>query len=644
VRRVVLGDNLPVLRDLPCGSVPLIYIDPPFNTGKVQTRQQLTTSREDNGDRVGFQGKRYKTTRIATRAFADSFDDFLAFLEPRLREAYRVLAPNGTFYLHLDYREVHYCKVLLDEIFGRESFLNEIIWAYDYGARTTRRWPAKHDNILVYVKDPESYVFNAADVDREPYMAPGLVGPEKAARGKLPTDCYSEDTDILTDRGWIRFADLALTDRVASVSPEGHLVFAHPCKLHMYPYQGPMCSFHTKTIDLLVTPNHRLYLRPKHGGEYRFVEAQVIVQEGQTRGSSLYYSLRNHLTWQGEDPANDFFQVPPCDYQRAYAAKPLPTFGLGDWCEFLGLYIAEGCATSYADRHEVSISQQKPENLGHIASLLQRMGLSFRYDGRVFVICNKQLTLYLQQFGKAHEKAIPRDLLRLPCRYLERLYQGLMRGDGFRRRSEELYTTTSRCLANDVQELFLKLGYNANITLTQRSETESPNWRPIHRVSRRISRESTIFPSEHADLVDYDGVVYCCTVEPYHTLLVRRNGKSAVCGNCWWHTIVSPTGREKTGYPTQKPLGILRRIIRASSNPGDVVLDFFAGSGTTGVAAVELGRDFILVDNHPEALAIMARRLAPFGGANFEGFDPLDQVPNAPQPAPLQLSLLDGEE
>ncbi len=186
-----LGDNLEVLRvHVPDDSVDLIYIDPPFNTGKVQARTQLRTVRSEDGDRVGFQGRRYETERLGTKAFKDSFDDYLAFLEPRLAEARRVLARHGTLYFHIDYREVHYCKVMLDRIFGRECFLNEVIWAYDYGARTKRRWPAKHDNILVYVKDPESYVFNVDEIERIPYMAPGLVGPEKAAKGKLPTDTW----------------------------------------------------------------------------------------------------------------------------------------------------------------------------------------------------------------------------------------------------------------------------------------------------------------------------------------------------------------------------------------------------------------------------------------------------------------------
>ena len=188
--RVVFGDNLRVLQALASESVDLIYIDPPFNTGKTQSRSELRTVQSASGDRTGFKGKRYATEVIGSRAFADTFDDYLAFLEPRLAEAHRILKRTGSLYFHIDYREAHYCKILLDTIFGRDAFLNEIIWAYDYGARTKKKWPAKHDNIFFYAKDPEAYLFNVDEIDRIAYMAPGLVGPEKAARGKLPTDTW----------------------------------------------------------------------------------------------------------------------------------------------------------------------------------------------------------------------------------------------------------------------------------------------------------------------------------------------------------------------------------------------------------------------------------------------------------------------
>jgi len=191
--RIFHGDNLEILPKLPGDFFQMIYIDPPFNTGKAQARKTLsTTSSEegDGGDRTGFGGRRYSSRLLSESSYQDEFADYLAFLEPRLEQAHRLLNQTGTLYFHIDYREAHYCKLLLDEIFGREGFLNEIIWAYDYGARTTKRWPAKHDTILVYVKDPSGYYFNSEEVDREPYMAPGLVTPEKVARGKLPTDVW----------------------------------------------------------------------------------------------------------------------------------------------------------------------------------------------------------------------------------------------------------------------------------------------------------------------------------------------------------------------------------------------------------------------------------------------------------------------
>ena len=188
--KIYFGDNLPILRGMDTGSVQLSYIDPPFNTGKIQARTRIKTVRSDAGDRTGFQGNRYKTVKLGSSGYSDVFDDYLGFLEPRLVEAYRLLSDTGTLYFHIDYREVHYCKVLLDKIFGRECFLNEIIWAYDYGGRPKNKWPPKHDNILVYVKDPDNYVFDRDAIERIPYMAPGLVTKEKAARGKLPTDTW----------------------------------------------------------------------------------------------------------------------------------------------------------------------------------------------------------------------------------------------------------------------------------------------------------------------------------------------------------------------------------------------------------------------------------------------------------------------
>ena len=189
---VYFGDNLKLLEMLPDACVDLIYIDPPFNTGKVQARKRLRTVRaeEGEGDRKGFGGNSYRTEVLSEGDYRDTFSDFEAFLRPRLEQAYRVLKGDGSFYFHIDYREAHYCKIILDQIFDRENFINEIIWAYDFGGRAKNRWPAKHDTIFFYAKDFADYTFNLEDIDRIPYMAPGLVGPKKAAKGKLPTDTW----------------------------------------------------------------------------------------------------------------------------------------------------------------------------------------------------------------------------------------------------------------------------------------------------------------------------------------------------------------------------------------------------------------------------------------------------------------------
>ena len=229
VGRVVLGDNLAVLGTLPDASVDLIYVDPPFNTGKRQALERVRTLRDDtDGDRTGFQGRRYRTVRLGQSSYLDIFDDYLDFLEPRLCEFRRVLRDTGSLYVHLDYREVHYVKVLLDSIFGRAAFLNEIVWAYDYGGRPRRKWPPKHDTILVYVRDPGRYYFDPDGAERIPYMAPGLVGPEKAALGKRLTDTWWSTivpTNSAERTGYPTQKPLTILRRIVrSSSPPGGLV------------------------------------------------------------------------------------------------------------------------------------------------------------------------------------------------------------------------------------------------------------------------------------------------------------------------------------------------------------------------------------------------------------------------------------
>lgn len=226
--KIILSDNLTALKLIPDESVDLIYIDPPFNTGIKQKRTFTKTIKSEDGNRIGYKDQKYKTINVSSNEFEDKFDDFCSFIEPSIKEAYRILKPNGSFYFHLDYREIHYCKVLIDSIFGRQNFINEIIWNYDYGARSKKKWPNKHNNILFYAKDASNYIFNYDQMDRIPYLAPGLVGKEKAEKGKTPTSCWWITIVSPTGKekaGYPTQKPLKLLDRIIKVSsPEGGMV------------------------------------------------------------------------------------------------------------------------------------------------------------------------------------------------------------------------------------------------------------------------------------------------------------------------------------------------------------------------------------------------------------------------------------
>ncbi len=602
---IVLGDNLRFLKSLPDGSVDLIYVDPPFNTGKKQQRNRIAVEKDAQGDRIGFGGRRYKTKKRPSVGYNDTFFNFHTFIRVRLAEAFRVLKPTGSLFLHMDYREVHYCKIMLDEIFGRPSFINEIVWAYDYGARSKTRWSAKHDTILWYAKNPRSYTFHYNEIERIPYMAPEMVGPEKAARGKTLTDCYSADTEILTEDGWKFFKDLG-GERVATVSSDLVLTFIKPTAYQSYQYVGDMVELSTKTIDMCITPNHRVFCKPKRS-EYQFVLAKDI-------SGYQFVSLPNKLLWKGRDQAR--FNLPTVPYRVDTQGQAYKSFPMEPWLELVGRYVSDGTTTNYRDRREVFIAEVKPRKIAQTDRVLKALGIKYHRTPQGACICNKQLWSYFSVLGAhAWEKRIPPGILDLSQHYLKFLWRGLLNGDGHIKRvagqaNQESFCTTSVVLKDQVQELLLKLGSNSSVS-EKHPDGLGRQKHTRYNIFRRVARESTIW-SKHVGSLRYNGWVYCVTVEPHHTIVVRRNGRVCVGGNCWWHTIVATNGKEKTGYATQKPLGILNRIVKVHSNPGELLLDFFAGSGSFGEAAGRLGRQFVMVDNNPDAVTIMRARLAEF--------------------------------
>lgn len=221
--KIILGDALDVLSKLKNNSVRLIYIDPPFNTGKTMSYTKIKTVRDENGDRVGYENRKYKTETVSKLAYNDKFDNYTQYIVERIKTARPLLQTNGSIFVHVDYREVHYLKIEMDKIFGRENFINEIIWSYDYGARSKRRWACKHDNILWYAVNKDDYIYNYDEIDRIEYMAPALVGAEKAARGKTPTDVWwnsiigTNSKERKAGRGYPTQKPLAILERIVLV-------------------------------------------------------------------------------------------------------------------------------------------------------------------------------------------------------------------------------------------------------------------------------------------------------------------------------------------------------------------------------------------------------------------------------------------
>jgi len=604
--RIFEDECMAVLNRIKDHSVHCIYIDPPFNTGKTQKRKRIKDGKENKD--------------LSALAYSDKFDDYISFLREPLTRSKEVLTDNGSIFVHVDYREVHYVKILMDTIFGRDSFMNEIIWAYDYGGRSKSKWSAKHDTILWYAVNPKDYTFNFDEMDRIPYMAPGLVGKEKAALGKTPTDCYSDDTEVLTNNGWKLFKNLTKEDLVATVTPTKELFFVKPTHYICKKHTEDMVSIKSKTIDLLVTKDHNLYVKRKHGTEYSFMHASDLINKDYPK--SLYFSIMNTTIWNGEN--KDIFEVPKVSYRVASQGKVYDKFLMKYWCELLGWYIAEGCLITQRADKVVCIAQKKEIGAQRIQKLLEKLKIKYNKREHCFYIYNKQLHSYFKNCGElAQNKRIPREYLSLNTAYLQNLYDGLIGGDGNIKKingqtDSICYFTSSQIMENNIAELIIKLGYlpttsSMSVDL-QNKKIHTINGRKVianhtkYIIYRRISKESTIFPNKHVSTVAYDGNVYCVTAPPWHTLVVRRNGHVAVCGNCWWHTIVPTNGKEKTGYPTQKPIGILDRIIKVHTNVDDIVLDFFAGSGTTGMSAAINGRVPILVDSNPEAINIMESR------------------------------------
>lgn len=598
MNEVYRSDNLSVLQSMESQSVDLIYIDPPFNTGKTQKRKIQKMVADSDGDRIGYGGKAYKTVQGTDEKelhYNDAYTDYISeFLQPRIIEAHRILKNTGTFYLHLDYREVHYAKVMCDQIFGRENFLNEIIWAYDYGAKSKSKWPTKHDNILVYVKDINNYFFDSTKIDRIPYMAPGLVGPDKAEIGKLPTDtwwmtivptngkektgyptqkpekllerilnascpengtvldffagCYDDITEVLTDNGWKLFDDVTNRDKICSLEPINNKIeYVNFVDRQVKEYNGDLIHFKGRSCDLAVTPDHRMFYKEYRNNESKFARADSVFP----------YT----------------FKLPNTGIYQSYRLD-----NSDEYLEFLGFWYGDGYKLTRNENNKgfrfgLNVSIPKSD---YIISLLDKLGWKYNiypHDENSIKILITNEVEYNKLEGNKYTKRLPIWCYTLSPKQAWHFIEGFSKADGTStvEKSDKTKITlwnSNKELMNDLQRLLIHAGYASTLSKRAKKITFLKNGRKIvpkeQPYALYIKRtEGLQLTKRNITKLSYNGKVFCLTLEKNHIMMVRRNGKIAWCGN----------------------------------------------SGTTAIAAAKLNRRFIMVDNNYDAIDVIKNRI-----------------------------------
>lgn len=527
-RLIIHGDCLQVLPEVTPKSVRMAYIDPPFNTGSVQKRTRLKLVHDVLSEREGFGGKMYRAEKQENNLeFQDKFDDYEGWLMPRIEAILPALTDDGSLFVHLDYREVHYIKVALDKLLGRDHFMNEIIWSYDYGGRSKTKWPAKHDTILWYAKDPKKYVFNFDAMDRIPYLAPGLVGPEKAARGKTPTavwnmtivptnsrektgyPCLRPGSRVLTNEGWLPIEEMQVGMQVLASDGtfcEVEHVSNHHCgdPLVRLAVEGALV-----TVD--ATSNHPFLVWRE--GEIAWVEAGQI-RVGDYSMTPLYSGVENGTQKPCDSTPKDIFKP------RSMVSSDSSTLLSGS--KSTALYLKDSNSTTATTTSRITICP--------ISNLLTPLHTS----GFTLVVNS------VTECGGNHAGCAV-------CSNPPMQNIGTCREDGL----TENYVDPALSLKSLTTVVFA-----------------------LHRV-------------ESVDVVPYSGEVWNLSVE----------------GNPTFQTEVGMS------HNTQKPLHLLNRFVRVHTNPGDVVLDAFAGSGTLGESAAVHDRDFVLIDASSDAVHVMKKRL-----------------------------------
>jgi glycosyltransferase involved in cell wall biosynthesis len=402
---------------------------------------------------------------------------------------------------------------------------------------------------------------NAIDPKEKQYIS----NPEPSERIRiawLGGSCMTPDTEILTQEGFKRFDELDQTELVATLNPETNEIEYHkPTGYIKEPFKGNLNCANNGLIEYEVTPNHNMYASESIKIESKNLNLQLIQSE-KIHGKNFY--VKRDGVWVGKE-TEDFILPKLETYSETEEAGDFLVkrktktylfekygqdrkFKMDDWLKFFGFWMAEGWTSKTRGRFQVGIAQTKNNGfLEEMFNILKNMGFNPTYtkDKKQVRVFDEQLWEYLSYFGQDHEKFIPEEILELSQRQLQIFLDWFIKGDGHIEKNKYkrmgVYTT-SKLLADGLQELALKIGIAATIT-NRGKRTSFIKGRRIkdqfdllvinfskHPAVGTHNKLTPLIKSEHQFTKPYDGFVYCVEVKN-HIIYVRRNGKAFWIGN-----------------------------------------------------------------------------------------------------------------
>jgi len=369
-----------------------------------------------------------------------------------------------------------------------------------------------------------------------------------------PYDCYSEDTKVLTYSGWKNIADVLKTDKIFTLNPQTKEVYWENCiNTYKYDFEGNMINFKNQNIDILVTPNHKMYVEDSQG---EMVRERIPFKKKEDLKSS-YFKVANKINtshrlrmsgfkWEGN--SDEYFILPElnCVYNKqnvTFEEKKIPMIW---WVRFLGMHIAEGgCSGTGKGKHKqkrysTSIKQKNKETVSLIRTVLNNLGFTFHeYIGKNdivrFEITNRQLWEYLFKLGNSHTKFVPQEIKDLSTKYLNEFFYYYLLGDGYNNRSNR-YVQRLGCTVNNNDDVFIKFYGFRSVSKRLREDLIEISIK-LGRISKELKNDNVFFYNRGTFIKYrknekyYKGKVYCIEVQHNNIILVKRNEKIIFCGN-----------------------------------------------------------------------------------------------------------------